>query len=153
MSTPESNDLTLQAAHRLESSPFLSLLGIEPVECLPGSARMKVTVAEKHSRYLGILHGGVTCTMLDTTLGAAAATLLKPNQTLVTVQLNVNFIRPGWPNEVLLSEARVLHQGRKTLVVQGQIATQDGELVASASGTFMPVIIPDQPQELEHPEA
>ena len=117
--------------------PFLELLEIQPLDAGHGWAAFELTIAQKHLRTLGLLHGGVTATLLDTALGYAAVTTSPPGHFVVTMQLNMNFIRPGWEGERLVARGDVIHSGRQTAVARGEIRTGDGVLMASATATFM----------------
>ena len=116
---------------------LVELLGIEPNAWGDGRAELALTVADKHLRNLPILHGGVTATLLDSALGVAANTVAPPDRLTVTAQLNINFIRPAFPGERLLGTGQVRHSGRQSVVVTGEVRCESGELVATASGTFL----------------
>ena len=128
--------------------PFLEGLQAEPVAYEKGRATWRLIVAEQHLRTHGILHGGVVATLLDTAMGRAVSTLCRDDQGCVTVQLNVNFIRPSWNGETLTITGEVQHSGRQTAVARGEIRTAAGVLVATGSGTFMFVARPIEGQPL-----
>ncbi len=134
--------------------PFLEGLRAEPISSEPGRATWRLKVAEQHLRTYGILHGGVVATLLDTAMGRAVSTLCRDDQSCVTVQLNVNFIRPSWSGEVLTITGDVPHSGRQTAVARGEIRTAAGVLVATGTGTFMFVARPaeGQPLFVQQPE-
>ena len=117
--------------------PLLELLEIRPSHVDAGKAVFEMTVDERHLRTLGILHGGVAATLLDTCMGFAAVTVAPENHHVVTVQLNVNFIQPAWENERLKATGEVRHSGRMTAVTAGEIHSAEGTLIASATATFM----------------
>ena len=117
--------------------PFLDLLGVRPVSAQRGRADFEMTVDDRHLRTLGLLHGGVTATLLDTALGYAAVTTAPEKHYVLTVQLNANYIRPAWRGETLRASGEIIHSGRQTAVARGEIRTSDGKLVATGSGTFM----------------
>ena len=127
-------------------SPLMDALGVR-VSLEDGRPVIRMTVDDRHLRSHGIAHGGFLCTVLDTALGAAAyETLEDEGVELVTAQLNVNFIRPVWSGEEILASAEVVHAGRQTMVVRGQIAlAKDESPVMSGSGTFMRVQIAAKP--------
>ena len=135
-----------QAANRFsgsnEARNFLDRLKVKPVTIEKGSAVFEVTVDESHLRNMGIAHGGLLATVLDSCLGCACWTLAPPDNHVVTVQLNINYIRPAWLGEKLTARAEVRHAGQMTAVSRGEIRTGEGALVASASGTFMYLPIP-----------
>lgn len=128
--------------------PFLESLCAEPVSSEKGRATWRLVVAERHLRTHRILHGGVVAAMLDTAMGRAVSTLCSSDQSAVTAQLNVNFIRPSWVGETLTITGEVQHSGRQTAVARGEIRTAAGVLVATGSGTFMFVARPTEGQPL-----
>ena len=152
-------------------SPLMDGLGIRIV-IEDGVPLVRVDIDEKHLRSHNIAHGGLTCTILDTAMGAVAyaafrkrlereqeanqrtasdkhdtsnkhdKSLTIPEETeLVTSQLTIHFIRPAWKGESIVGRGHIVHYGSKTIVVRGEVTTNDGQTVASGSGTFMPVSI------------
>jgi uncharacterized protein (TIGR00369 family) len=105
-----------------------------------------MTVQEHHLRTLGIMHGGVLATLLDSAMGIAAGTLAPPGHLVVTVQLNINFIRPAWCGETLVATGEVFHAGRQTAVARGEVHTSTGTLIGSGSATFMYILHTDPAQ-------
>lgn len=128
--------------------PFLEGLHAEPVSSEKGRATWRLIVAKQHLRTHGILHGGVVATLLDTAMGRAVSTLCRDDQSAVTAQLNVNFLRPAWCGETLTITGEVQHSGRQTAVARGEIRTTAGVLVATGTGTFMFVARPAEGQPL-----
>jgi acyl-CoA thioesterase len=120
---------------------LLHFLEIRPQEVGAGRSRVEVVVSEKHLRSRGIAHGGLLATLMDTALGWAAGSRAPAGLDVVTVQLNVNFIRPARPGEILIAWGEVQHAGRRTAVARGEIQTAEGALVASGSATLMYVQI------------
>ncbi len=120
-----------------ELGGFLSLLGLEPTRDEQGRRTFTMTVDDRHLRTFHIMHGGVACTLLDSALGHTATAVAPEGKLTVTAQLNINFVRPAWPGETLHVETTLLHQGRQTAVVRGELKTAAGDIVAAATGTFM----------------
>jgi acyl-CoA thioesterase len=135
---PSDKSPTPPLQHAVERRvPFLDLLNIRAVAAQRGRAEFEMTVEDHHLRTLGLLHGGVTATLLDTALGYAAVTTAPEKHYVLTVQLNANYIRPSWRGETLRATGEIIHTGRQTAVARGEIRTSDGKLVAAGSGTFM----------------
>ena len=84
---------------------------------------------------LQILHGGVTATILDTTMGTLANYLLPEGYGAVTNQLNIHYTAPGTGDQ-LRCMAEVIHRGSKTMVISGEAFRSDGKKIAYATGTF-----------------
>ncbi len=129
--------------------PFIDHLDIVLVEYACSRARFRLKIDDRHLRTLGILHGGVVTTLLDTSMGRAIRSVAPKGYHAVTVQLNANFIRPAWNGETIFAEGEVTHSGLSTAVAQSRITTEDGLLVASGSGTFMYLRTPDG-ETMEH---
>jgi acyl-CoA thioesterase len=123
--------------------PLHELLGVRIVVAENGRGQVALTVSEMHLRTFGMLHGGVMATLLDASMGIAAMTRAPVEHDVVTVQLNVNFIRPAWERETLSATGEILHSGRRTAVARGEIRTAEGALVASGTATFMFVPLSD----------
>ena len=87
---------------------------------------------------LGIVHGGITATVLDSAMGSLAYTALPEGYAAVTSQLNIHYLAPGTGAD-LNCVATIIHQGKQTLVVEGQIFREDGRKIAHATGTFFVV--------------
>ena len=114
---------------------FLERLGVTRTP----DGRLVLEVRDGHLRTLGIAHGGVIATLLDSVMGMEAGQASPPDHYVVTAQLNVHYIRPAFDGETLIASSRLRHNGRKTAVAQGEIVTAAGDLVATASATFVHV--------------
>lgn len=84
---------------------------------------------------IGIVHGGLTATLLDTALGTLASHVPGNKKGAVTVELKVDFLTPGI-GEKFICRAEVVHNGRQLVRMEGKVRNEKGNLIASASGTF-----------------
>ena len=84
---------------------------------------------------LGIVHGGITATILDTAMGTAINAILPEGYGAVTNQLNIHYIAPGI-GDTLRCKAEIIHHGTKTVVISGEAFRTDGKKIAHATGTF-----------------
>lgn len=116
-----------------QRATFLERLGVR----LDDGGRLVLDVAAGHLRSLGIAHGGVIATLLDSVMGMVSARSAPPDHYLVTAQINVHFLRPAREGETLLASAEVRHAGRKTAVAHGEVRTSADHLIATASATFV----------------
>ncbi len=126
-------------------SPLINLLGIKPVRCGEGTSEVELIVDDRLLRNCSILHGGVTATLLDTALGMAADTMAPPERLTVTAQLNINFVRPAFPGDRLVATAGVSHAGRQSIVATGEVHGEDGQLIGTATATFLFADIDNDP--------
>ncbi|WP_372633050.1 PaaI family thioesterase [Cohnella sp.] len=95
---------------------------------------VSLDVKPHHLNLIGILHGGVHATMIDSAMGLAAM-IARPNAGVVTTHLNLNYVAPVGAGRVYV-EAEIAHMTRKTVTTQARVRTEDGELLAFGTGTF-----------------
>ncbi|HXG42621.1 MAG TPA: PaaI family thioesterase [Dehalococcoidia bacterium] len=116
---------------------FPDLLGIRFLEASPETVRAEMTVREDLCTVPGTAHGGAIMAFADT-LGAAATVLNLPaGATTTTIESKTNFFVPARSGSRLLGECTPLHRGRRTMVWQTRVTTEDGRLVALVVQTQM----------------
>ncbi|PLS06430.1 PaaI family thioesterase [Neobacillus cucumis] len=99
------------------------------------SCEITIPISPMIHNNLDIVHGGITATVLDTSMGVLANRLLPEGYGAVTNQLNIHYIAPGI-GDTLRCRAEVIHQGTKTMVISGEAYRSDGKKIAHATGTF-----------------
>ncbi len=131
------NQETPQAAERPARVPLHEALDLRPLVAANGQARVALTVAHIHLRSRQIVHGGVFAALLDAAQGMAAASQAPAGHDVVTMQLNVNFLRPASVGDELTAAGEVIHSGRRTAVTRGEVRNQNGDLTATGTATLM----------------
>lgn len=86
-----------------------------------------------HTNLFGMSHGGALASLADTAMGVACASL---GRRVVTLEMNMNFIKAAAPGEHITARGNVVHNGRSTLVVEAEVTKGDNVLLAKARGTF-----------------
>lgn len=125
----------MDVAPEYVQSAFSQLLGCSLQRLEAGVAEVSLAVAP-HLRNRGQkLHGGAIFSLVDITMGLACSSSHGFDQQSVTLECKINYLRAVSDGEVLCT-ARVLHAGRRTLVVEADVV-QDDKLVAKAQGTFV----------------
>ena len=81
-----------------------------------------------------IVHGGLVSTLLDTAMGGAAWTLLEGDETFLTADLHVEFLRATRPGP-LRAEGRVVHRARRLMFCSAELYDAGGTHLASARCT------------------
>ena len=115
--------------------PIAQLLGFEIVEAQEGRAVFAMLPAEWMYNPLGMVHGGVAATLLDSCMGCAVHTTLPAGVAYTTTDLQVRYVR-AMSNATgrVLAEGRVVHAGRRTATAEGRLLVEeDDTLVAHAS--------------------
>ncbi|WP_108669815.1 PaaI family thioesterase [Peribacillus acanthi] len=96
---------------------------------------MKMPINPLTFNNLGIVHGGVTATLIDTAIGTHANLILDEHLAAVTTDLQVRYLKVASGKE-LICESTLLHKGRQTIVLEGKVMRDDGTLCAVATGNF-----------------
>ena len=112
--------------------PFAALTGAELVSVGDGIAVFRCEPDESTYNPLGLVHGGVLCTLLDSAAGCAVHTQLPAGVGFSSIEIKVSFLRPtkGTAFEV---EGRSLRVGRQVAFAEAHARTAGGELVAHAT--------------------
>src|SRR5215210_5448897 len=104
------------------SPGFATTLGIEPTQFSEGRAAFALEPGPEHLNPLGVVHGGILSTLLDSAMGCAVHT---------TLELDVKFVRPVVVGQGLMTaEASVIHAGRRTATAEARVVDEDGRLYA-----------------------
>jgi uncharacterized protein (TIGR00369 family) len=130
--------LQKMAAGELPPPPIAALMGFGLVELGEGFATFDVEPAEYHYNPIGVVHGGLAATLLDSAMGCAIHSTLPAGVGYTTLELKVNFIRAlrGGMGRVRC-EAKVIHVGGRTATAEGRVVDDDGKLYAHATTTCL----------------
>lgn len=111
-------------------------MGIEVVESAPGRAVVEMPAKPEMTNFAGLVHGGFISMLADSAMGRALHSALPEGERHVTFDLKMNFISGAQPGERLRATAAVVHAGRRTALVECRVEDSQGELLATATGTF-----------------
>ncbi|PMY62876.1 MULTISPECIES: PaaI family thioesterase [Pseudomonas] len=118
----------------LTESAFSQLLGCRLQRLEVGEADVALTLTPQLRNRGQKLHGGAIFSLVDIAMGLACSSSHGFDQQSATIECKINYIRAVAEGDVLC-HARVLHPGRRTLVVEADVMQGD-KLVAKAQGTF-----------------
>lgn len=124
----------MEVPEGLTQSAFSELLGCRVVRLGDGMAEVALPLTPPLRNRGGVLHGGAMFSLIDITMGLACSTSHGFDRQSVTLECKINYLRPVAEGEVTCV-ARVLHAGRRTLVVEAEVV-QAGKMMAKAQGTF-----------------
>ena len=113
---------------------FVNLLEMKLIHVEPGNAILSMPIdSAKHTNLYNVAHGGALASLADTAMGVACASL---GRRVVTLELNMNFIKAPDSGTVIRACGRVLHNGGHTLVVECDVLGEKEVLLGKARGTF-----------------
>lgn len=128
--------LTKQAIEymREKKSSYISgFLGLQTEYLEDGTYRFQVPITPFMLNNLNFVHGGISATLADATMGSLARRTT--GKKVVTVDMNLHYLAPG-KGKKLISTARLLRKGKQLVFCECIITTDRGDKVLSASGTF-----------------
>ncbi|MBO0768293.1 MAG: PaaI family thioesterase [Solirubrobacterales bacterium] len=89
---------------------------------------------------IGLVHGGVLCTLMDTAMGIAAQTLGAPGVAWASIELKVSFLKPiPYDGRELKVVGRVLKPGRNVSFTEGSAYDADGKLIGHGTSSLAAV--------------
>ena len=114
---------------------FVRWLGIRFLSADPERVTAEMTVRDDLCNGAAVLHGGALMAFADT-LGACATALNLPEGAgTTTVESKTNFLTPAPAGTRVLGECLALHRGRRTMVWQTRVSSEDGRLIAVVTQT------------------
>jgi uncharacterized protein (TIGR00369 family) len=116
--------------------PIAQLIGFKLTSVTCGQAVIELQAGEQHFNPMGTHHGGVFCDIADAAMGIAYASTLEEGETLATLELKINFLRPIWQAK-LRATGKVVHKGHTVGLVECNILDEKDSLIARASCTCM----------------
>ncbi|MCM3337409.1 PaaI family thioesterase [Paenibacillus sp. MER TA 81-3] len=114
---------------------FWGYLGCELVRVDEHEAVVRLKVEQHHLNMMGMVHGGVLSSLLDNTMGIAAAAV-RPHENVVTSNLNVHFVHP-LKSGTLEVRAHVVSATKRMLTLYGTVTDEQGRLGTMGTGTFV----------------
>ena len=100
-------------------------MAIEPVEITDEVSTGRMVVDKRHLHPGGFVHGGVWTAFGDSVAAWATFRNLPPNHDFTTIELKLNVFAAGVLGDELICEARPLHVGRSTAVIEAKIRKGD----------------------------
>ena len=106
--------------NRLSGQHFMHLMGFDLTQIEEGLIVGEMQLEQKHMQQYGFVHGGVTATILDITMGFAAYTLMPIDKGVVTANISVDYLNPG-DGEKIIAIGEVEKPGGKMVFTTGQV--------------------------------
>jgi len=120
----------------LPRPPLGALMNFSLDEIDEGIAVFGVEPSEFHYNPIGVVHGGVAATLLDSAMGCAVHSTLPAGATYTTLEVSVNFVRAMTVETgPVRCEGKVIHVGGRTATAEGRIIDGQGKLYAHGTTT------------------
>ncbi len=131
------SDVVKKLKAKSEKEPIASFLDMKLVELSEGYAKVSMKLKPEHINFNGMVFGGIIMSLADQAFAYGTNSVITPN---VASQFNIHFIARADVGDELIAECRVAKTGKRVCVSEMTVTTQDGKLIAKATGTTIPLI-------------
>ena len=122
----------------LPPAPIAGLMGFRLVSVVEGEVVFACTPDESVYNPIGVVHGGLVCTLLDSVCGCAVQSTLEQGTGYTSLEIKVSYLRPVHADSGELTARGWLdRRGRRASFAMGDVRTADGKVVATASSTCL----------------
>jgi uncharacterized protein (TIGR00369 family) len=122
----------------LPPPPIAKLIQMELTSLEEGRVEFTCAVDESVYNPIGVVHGGLVCTLLDTVAGCAVHTTLPAGVGYTSIELKVNYLRAVHATSgPLTALGRVVKPGRRVAFAEGEVLDSAGRTVATASSSLL----------------
>lgn len=119
-----------------KEEPVAGFLGMRLIDISPGYAKVSMKVRQEHLNFNGMVFGGLIMGIADQAFAYASNSVLQPS---IASQFNIHFVDGPKVGDEMVAECRVVKSGMRVGISEISVTTQDGKLVARATGTTIPV--------------
>jgi len=123
------------AENSLNNLPLAKMIGMKLVDIRLDEAVLSIDMRDDLRQPSGVLHGGVTATLIDTAMAFAVRTRIPSGEATATIDLTVHYLRPHLEG-VLTCTGRVLRAGKRIFTVTADAVNENGKLVATGLSTY-----------------
>jgi uncharacterized protein (TIGR00369 family) len=123
------------AENALHSLPFSKLIGMRLVDLRPDEAVISIEMRDDLRQPSGVLHGGVTATLIDTAMAFAVRTRLHIDEATATIDLTVHYLRPHITGTFICT-AKIVRAGKRIFTVSADVVDEEGKLIATGLSTY-----------------
>jgi uncharacterized protein (TIGR00369 family) len=119
-------------------APIQATLGFDLIAAEEGLARFRCVPGEHLYNPMNGVHGGVSCTLLDSAMGSAVMTTLDEKTGYSTLDLTVHLTRPiSARTGPMVAEGRVVHRGSRIATAEARLTDGEGRVLAHGTSTCM----------------
>lgn len=123
------------AQRALHSLPFSKLIGMRLISLKLDEAQIAIEMRDDLRQPSGVLHGGVTATLIDTAMAFAVRTRLPADAATATIDLTVHYLRPH-PSGEFVCTAKNVRAGKRIFTVSAEVHNQEGKMIATGLSTY-----------------
>jgi uncharacterized protein (TIGR00369 family) len=125
---------------RIPPPPIVELASSRLISVGDGEAVFRCRPDESWLNPLGLVHGGLLCTLLDSAMGVAVQSTQPVGRGYATIELKVSFLKPvAFDGSELEAQGRVLRVGRRIAFAEAHAHDAQGTLLGHATSSLASV--------------
>ncbi len=132
----KASDKVVELRARAEGEPIASFIKMQLLELSPGYARVVMKLIPEYQNFNGLVFGGIVMALADQAFAYASNSVAYPS---IASQFNIYFIAAAKVDDELTAECRVVKSGKRVGLSEIVVTSQDGKLIAKATGITIPV--------------
>ncbi|WP_460717887.1 PaaI family thioesterase [Nocardia heshunensis] len=130
--------LTAMMNGEIPGAPIGGLFNMRPVEVAQGDVVFTCAPDESMYNPIGMVHGGVACTLLDSVAGCAVHTTLPAGVGYSSIEIKLNYLRPIHAHTgEIRAHGWVTKPGRRVAFAEADLRDADGTLLATATSACL----------------
>jgi uncharacterized protein (TIGR00369 family) len=103
-----------------------------------GRAEFSLVPGPQHYNPIGMVHGGIAATMLDSAMGCAVHSTLPAGARFTTLDLNIHYTRAMTADTGrVVAIGETVHVGGRTATAEGRVLDEDGNVLAHGTTTCL----------------
>ena len=123
---------------KLPPPPIATHFDFAPISVEPGEVIFTCTPDESAYNPIGLVHGGLVCTLLDSVAGCAVQSTLPAGAGYTSIEIKVSYLRPVHGNTgELRARGWVTKPGRRVAFAEADVRDPAGKVLATASSTCL----------------
>lgn len=125
-------------------SPHSALLGSEYVgfDEETATATMRFTVQKQMTTWRGGVQGGLVAGYLDDVMGYAYVAMTGGEQAPLNLEISMQLLGLLPEGATIIGKGRVVRGGRRVIFLEGELLTEEGQMLARATSTAIPTMRP-----------
>jgi uncharacterized protein (TIGR00369 family) len=130
--------LSRMVAGEVPPPPIARLFGFDLVRVSDGEAFFEITPDDSHYNPIGVVHGGLALTLLDSAAGCAVHSTLPAGLAYTSLETKVTFLRAiTSASGRLTAHGWVIKPGKRAAFAEADLRDADGNVYATASSTCL----------------
>ncbi|MEL7444312.1 MAG: PaaI family thioesterase [Pseudomonadota bacterium] len=140
----ENSGLPGNAVESVMGSPHSELLGSEfaGFDEESATATMRFTIKDQMTTWRGGVQGGLVAGYLDDVMGYAYVAATGGEQAPLNLEISMQLLGLIPRGATIIGKGRVVRGGRRVIFLEGELLSEEGQVLARATSTAIPTMRP-----------